>query len=226
MPDKHPYVQAPGVLTQILNQLRKSLPQKLDATALQKLGLGRGNEGTHLSTLRFLRLIDDAGLPTQLANDIFVLHDDNEFAGAFAKSVKDAYKELFTLHRDEAWTLDRSQLMTFFRKNDKTSDNVGGFQAYTFQALAVYVKKAPASTSKPKAKPTAKSAPKTSKIQKSASLPIETKEAPSVEPPESPSRDKNIGLTVRIEINLPLAPDQDTYDRIFKSIRENLLEPK
>ena len=32
-----------------------------------------------------------------------------------------------------------------------------------------------------------------------------------------------VGLTVRIEINLPAEGDQETYDRIFKSIRENLL---
>ena len=31
------------------------------------------------------------------------------------------------------------------------------------------------------------------------------------------------GLTVRIEINLPASGDQETYDRIFKSIRDNLL---
>jgi hypothetical protein len=36
-------------------------------------------------------------------------------------------------------------------------------------------------------------------------------------------RTNNLGLTVRIEINLPAGGDQDTYDRIFKSIRENLL---
>ena len=36
-----------------------------------------------------------------------------------------------------------------------------------------------------------------------------------------PQRD--VGLTVRIEVNLPPAADQETYDRIFKSIRANLL---
>jgi hypothetical protein len=35
--------------------------------------------------------------------------------------------------------------------------------------------------------------------------------------------EQNVGLTVRIEINLPATGDQDTYDKIFKSIRENLL---
>lgn len=32
-----------------------------------------------------------------------------------------------------------------------------------------------------------------------------------------------VGLTVRIEINLPPGGDQATYGAIFKSIRENLL---
>lgn len=32
-----------------------------------------------------------------------------------------------------------------------------------------------------------------------------------------------VGLTVRIEVNLPASGDQATYDRIFRSIRENLI---
>jgi hypothetical protein len=34
---------------------------------------------------------------------------------------------------------------------------------------------------------------------------------------------REFGLTVRIEVNLPATGDQDTYDKIFKSIRENFL---
>lgn len=37
---------------------------------------------------------------------------------------------------------------------------------------------------------------------------------------------RDVGLTVRIEVNLPPAGDQETYDRIFRSIRENLLNAK
>jgi hypothetical protein len=32
------------------------------------------------------------------------------------------------------------------------------------------------------------------------------------------SENPNFGLTVRIEINLPATGDQETYDKIFKSI--------
>jgi hypothetical protein len=37
------------------------------------------------------------------------------------------------------------------------------------------------------------------------------------------STSANFGLTVRVEINLPSDGDQETYDRIFRSIKENLL---
>lgn len=37
-------------------------------------------------------------------------------------------------------------------------------------------------------------------------------------------RSRDVGLTVRVEINLPADGDQETYDRIFKSIRENLID--
>lgn len=33
----------------------------------------------------------------------------------------------------------------------------------------------------------------------------------------------NFGLTVRVEINLPADGSKETYDAIFKSIKENLL---
>ena len=33
----------------------------------------------------------------------------------------------------------------------------------------------------------------------------------------------SVGLTVRIEINLPAGGDKETYDAIFQSIKENLL---
>jgi hypothetical protein len=44
--------------------------------------------------------------------------------------------------------------------------------------------------------------------------------------PAGNGKQPDVGLTVRIEVNLPPAADQETYDRIFRSIRENLLNAK
>jgi hypothetical protein len=42
-------------------------------------------------------------------------------------------------------------------------------------------------------------------------------------PEKLPADKSDFGLTVRIEVNLPPGGDQDTYDKIFRSMRENLL---
>jgi len=35
-----------------------------------------------------------------------------------------------------------------------------------------------------------------------------------------------LGLTVRVEVNLPADASQDAYDKIFQSLRKNLIDGK
>ena len=39
-----------------------------------------------------------------------------------------------------------------------------------------------------------------------------------------PTGSRDFGLSVRIEINLPANATKETYDNIFKSIKENLID--
>ena len=50
--------------------------------------------------------------------------------------------------------------------------------------------------------------------------------APPPEPPVDQSTIASFGLTVRVEVNLPADADQETYDKIFQSIRKNLINGK
>ena len=59
--------------------------------------------------LRFLGVIDDAGKPDKDKSKVF-LQGDESFPVAFAAIVRDAYDELFDLHGDDAWTMDRQGL--------------------------------------------------------------------------------------------------------------------
>jgi len=98
---------------------------------------------------------------------------------------------------------------------------VGKLQAKTFQVLAALsgygeVPGSKSSGHKQVAGPAKKVAAKT---KTSARKPASSSETPT----DLGKRMNNFGLTVRIEINLPADGDQETYDRIFKSIRENLL---
>lgn len=227
MADKHPYSGISG-LNQTVAQLRKSFPAQFGSDTMKKLGIAPNNESYVLTTLRFIGVLDEDGKKGQKVGSVFNQHEDEDFQSGFAELVSSAYSDLFELHGDAAWSLPTSKLIAYFRHTDSTSDVVGKKQAATFQALgllsgkldgdarpaAVRAKAADAPTSARKARaPRANVAPQPAK----ADVPTPLEVASTGVQPAA------MALTVRVEINLPAGGDQETYDRIFKSIRENLL---
>lgn len=224
MANKYPYVPSAGPLVKTVSHLRKSFPREVTADTLRKLGVAPKNESYVINVLRFLGIIDDEGKKVEAKAKPFVQHQDEAFAAEFGKVVREAYEELFELHGDSAWMQERNGLTQFFRTTDHSSDVVGTRQAGTFSALAA--------------------------LSGHAEVPA-SKTSPAVRKPKPPSDDNNkakpardqstssgissfgngntgggqqsVGLTVRIEVNLPASGDQETYDRIFQSIRKNLL---
>lgn len=224
MADKHPYSGISG-LTQTVSQLRKSFPSQFGADTMKKLGIAPNNESYVLSTLRFLGVLGEDGKKGQKVGSVFSQHEDDEFQRGFADIVSSAYSELFELHGEEAWTLPTAKLIAYFRHTDNTSDVVGKKQAATFQALGLLSGKVDgtvrSSSLKPKVADTS-APPRTSRSKATTQQPKVEAISPihSAQPAPQSSA---MALTVRVEINLPAGGDQETYDRIFKSIRENLL---
>ncbi len=220
MTDKHPYVQGPGSIVQVVAHFRKSFPANVDAGTLKKLGFAPNNESYVLNVLRFLGLIDQEGKKTTEATKIFNQHEDAAFSKALAPHVAKAYSELFKLHSDTAWNLDSGKLITFFRSHDGTTALVGKLQASTFKVLAAYSGHGDFPAAKQTGFKSQKPAAKLAKKAAQSGTPPLT----FTQPPAQKDRSSGaVGLTVRIEVNLPADGDQATYDRIFKSIRENLL---
>ncbi len=221
MADKtHPYISGAGGITAAVNQFRKNFPATVNAETLKKLSIAPNNESYLLNILRFIGLIDNDGKRTQSAVTIFSKHDDAQFQEAFEKIVKDAYTELFSLHGNESWKLDENSLISFFRNADQTSAVVGKRQADTFQALAALAGHGElAVPTKTKTAKGVKASAKNGKAKPAE--PVKIQNGGSIG-----NSQRDFGLTVRIEVNLPQAADQETYDRIFRSIKENLLNAK
>jgi hypothetical protein len=220
MPEKHPYMSGSAGLIQAVNHLRRSFPAQVTAETLKKLGIAPNNETYVINILRFIKVIDEAGNKTSQAASVFTKHDDGEFQRAFTEMVTSAYSGLYELHGEHTWNLDADKLISYFRQTDHTSSLVGQRQAGTFQALAALGGHGESPTVKTIA-PTKKS------DRKQRQAPTSKTSQPAVESGGSKQAgSSNIGLTVRIEVNLPAAADQQTYDLIFKSIRENLLSAK
>lgn len=220
MADKHPYSPGPGGVTAAINHLQKSFPKTVTAETLKKLSIAPKNESYVINILRFIGAIDKEGNRTEKAASVFSKSGE-DFQKDFDAMLREAYADLFALHQgDSAWTLPPDKLKAFFRHSDQSSDLVGRLQAQTFQLLLSFAGHgtipAPTPPKPASSKPKAPKEPKLAKVKAAEVGNISAKE------PEA----RDVGLTVRIEVNLPPDGDQETYDRIFRSIRENLLNGK
>lgn len=214
MSTNYPYANVTGALVSTINQLRKAFPAQVSAETLQKWGYAPKNENYIINTIRFLGLIDDEGKKAASAAKIFVLGDD-EFAKGLAKIVKANYRDLFEHHGEDSWTLDKDLLTTYFRTADETSSTVGGRQASTFQALAGLAGHGDI----PKA-----SSPRTTIKKPSETSRTKKRRGKTTKEDTRDAEPTAVGLTIRIELNLPATTDQKVYDSIFKSVRKNLID--
>lgn len=220
----HPYISGPGSVEQMIGFLRKNFPVTVTSETVKKFGLAPNNESYVINALQFIGVIDGDSKRTIKGHDAFVLGDD-EFSKSFESLVREAYKDLFDTRGEDAWSMNRRDLITYFRTTDKTSEVIGGRQAGLFQTFASLAgHPALASAGGPVSN---KSGPK----QKTRQAKTRVSKAINVDPVlGSPIEDvkvnesrSSMALTVRIEVNLPADGTQDTYDAIFKSIRMNLI---
>ncbi|GAA0709369.1 DUF5343 domain-containing protein [Dokdonella soli] len=220
----HPYISGPGNVAQMVTQLRKSFPNVITSETVKKLGIAPNNESYVINALQFVGVIDSEGKKTSSAAKAFSHHKDEEFSKEFASLVQEAYASLFELHGDNAWKLDSDELITFFRQSDQTSATIGGRQASTFKVLAGL--SGHGDVPEPKAKKVGNGA-KAARASKPAQVKNESKPSPNAGAGSAGFQRNSLGggvaLTVRVEVNLPADGTKETYDNIFKSIKENLL---
>ena len=227
MATSHPYISGSGNIAQMIEHLRKSFPQKISSDTVKKLGLASNNESYVINALQFIKLINEEGAKTELAGKVFSHHKDEEFSSAFSELVKNAYSGLFELYNDGAWALETDDLITFFRQSDQTSDAIGKRQAGVFKMFAGIS----GHLTTPALRNNTSSVGKSTKTitKKVVSPKLKSKSVTPLATPvnihrPSNSSGRDFGLSVRVEINLPANGSKETYDNIFKSIKENLID--
>jgi hypothetical protein len=206
----------------MIGYLRKNFPANVSSDTVKKYGLASKNESYVINALQFIGLIDERGKRTEVGQSVFATHDEAEFRAKFSNLVKSAYSDMFDTYGDDAWMLQKTKLIGYFRQADKTSDIIGMRQAGVFQALCAIAghevlaeAKAPITSGPKKAKVVATKIPN-AKIDEAVAI-----AQPSGLTANIQSK-LDMALTVRIEINLPAEGTQTTYDAIFKSIKANL----
>ncbi|NLI85775.1 MAG: DUF5343 domain-containing protein [Propionibacterium sp.] len=224
-----PYTSGQGALTQTFAQLRKGAPPKIDASYLQRFNIAPANESYILSILRFLGIIDEDGTRPDGSSD-YLFGNDDAFKTGLESAIRSSYSQLFE-EMNDALQSDRDTLIHWFRGADKTSALVGQRQATTFLTLAAlsgHGELPPARTNGQK--PSSSAATAAKKPKASAAKPTAKAGAASSESvtPENMSESassfgRDVGLSVRVEVNLPANGDAATYDAIFASIKKHLM---
>jgi uncharacterized protein DUF5343 len=225
----YPYISGQGALTQTFAQLRKAVPPKVDAGYLQRFKIAPANESYIISILRFLGIVDE---DCNRIDDksAYLYGSEDAFRSGLENAVRTSYSQLFDEMAD-ALQAERDDLVHWFRASDKTSAVVGQRQAATFLTLAALaghgdLPTARSTTSK-KTAPASGGAAKKTTAKRSASeqgvaLPLPNGKGDDGNSGKAQDR-QGVGLTVRIEVNLPPGGDADTYDAIFASIKKHLM---
>ncbi len=219
----HPYVPSGGILQSAVSQFRQAFPSKIDSDTLKKLAIASGNENGVINVLKYVGAVDEENKRTQQGQDLFSLHDDDEFGNKLAEMVEAAYSDLFELRSEGVWNANQDDLISFFRRSDGSSAVVGKRQAITFQTLASL-------SGKRKEEILARGPRGPNKASKKS----EVKEPGAKQKSQSPSKaaekvlvqrgGSDVALTVRVEVNLPANASKDAYDHIFASIKKNLID--
>ena len=197
----------------------------MDAGYLQRFNIAPANESYVISILRFLGLIDEEGDRVGDKTDYFFGNDDS-FKSGLEVTLRSAYSQVFDEMGDGALDAQRGDLTHWFRASDKTSDLVGQRQASTFQTLAALAGHGDLPAARGNATKKTAVAPGAATKKTTAKKTATPKKDEVDLPPGDGGKGKNgqdVGLTVRIEVNLPPGGDADTYDAIFARIKKHLL---
>ena len=216
MASTYPYANSAGGLISTLQKLRKAFPSSVTTKTLAQWGFAPKNERYVVGVLKYLGVIDEDGKKNSEASKVFLHHNDADFEKAFSKIIRERYSGLFEIHGDDTWTCDQDGLISFFRHEDESSATVGARQARTFQALA--------DTAGMRGTESLPSPSKSTPGPKKPAAPKKKKTTSPVPETPKPSDTRAVGLTVRIELNLPATTDQRVYDGIFKSVRKYLID--
>ena len=136
MASRHPYISSPGSIERIITYLRSTFPSSIKVDTIQKLGIAPKNEYSVINALQFIGLIDETGKANEeKKSKAFSGQNDEEFAEAFSEIIKEAYKDLFDLRDDKAWTLDDDDLKKFLevlmgQANQPDKDKLGFFRFF------------------------------------------------------------------------------------------------
>lgn len=133
MNDKYSYLMKTGSLKNFLAKIPSiGIPEGVTIRYLYSLGFKSTNDRTIIPVLKFIKFLDGSGKPTEFYRNY---RDTSQSSIILAKSIKEAYSELFKIYPD-AHKQDNISLENFFRTQTGLGERAIKAMVETFKALS------------------------------------------------------------------------------------------
>ena len=197
----YPYTLKHSSLEDFLQKMSdRPEPKKVTQIYLKSLGYTSSNDWALANVLKFIGFIEGSK-PTDLFRNF---RDTQKQKGVMAQAIRDSYAGLLELS-EKLSEIDDQSLENFFRTATGRGDRMLKATINAFKTLCKFADfGAPPVTPVP-------------------TPPTPTPTPGRVQLPITPER---VRLDVSIRIELPVTQDADVYDKIFKSLKKHLLNPK
>ena len=198
----YPYMSSTGKLKEFLDGIRKrTVPEKVTQDYLSKAGFASKSNRPIIKILKFIGFLDKKGIPT---NSYKLFRDTSKQGAIMARSLRQAYSNLFEIHND-ACRKDNEALTNFFRTETGIGEAAVNYMIQTFKTLC--------------------SLADFSRVDAIATTDAGTPDDRTIQLAREviPTAD---GLTVNLNIQLvlPTTENIQIYESIFKLLKEHVLK--
>jgi len=203
---KYPYLANSGSLKRFISEIQSTgVPDKVTQDELASRGFKSTNDRPIISVLKFINFLDGSAKPTE---NWINYRDKQQSRSVIASCIKTAYSELFNLYPN-AHEKDAEALRNFFSTRIDGGDKVLTQTVGTFRALSELGDFTAADT---------------------LTMPIAKGNAPDIKLVPSQllananNSDRQLVINLNIQLQLPATDNSEIYDKIFQSLKKNVLE--
>jgi hypothetical protein len=196
-------VSAKGLADFFVKIQQGTAPDKFTLAHLRGIGFTSSNHNGFIPLLKALGFLADDGTPTPRYH---AYRDASQAPTVLGEALKEAYGDLFHIN-EQISERDRDAIIGKFKTTHNTSDRVAEAQAATFLALLPLAKLGTGGRAK-------------------VPLKAEVEPPPVDEKSNAGGQGTKVSTTLHynIQIHLPATKDLDTYNAIFKALRQHLLD--
>ena len=128
----YPYILKTGSIKKFLEKIPSiGVPDKVNLKLIYTLDFRSTNDRAILAVLKFLKFVDDSGVPTDRYKNY---RDKSKSSSVLANSIREAYYELFKVYSD-AYNKDHKTLQNFFSTHTSLGERAVKSTVETFKAL-------------------------------------------------------------------------------------------